>query len=248
MSRRRIIDPDFFLDEEISGVSPLARLLYIGLWTMCDDNYATLPYREQWIKVQALPYEEKVDMKKLIKELIDIGKVVPFRAEDGVEYLWIKNFMKHQRIDKPSKPKYAEYKDALRILSEDSTTTPRAVGTKEKNEINNNVKEVYDLYEDIFKRVIKVKNSDRNQKIKARLNTFSVSDIKKAFLNASRDAFLCGDNKDGKFYANLDYFIRNDVNIEKYLDESSKPVTEEEYQINGKKVSKEEFEDYRRSL
>jgi D-ribose pyranose/furanose isomerase RbsD len=248
MARRRVIDPDFFLDEEVSAISPLARLLYIGLWTVCDDNYATLPYREQWIKVQALPYDSKADVGKLIVELVEIGKVIPFRAEDGERYLYLKNFLKHQRIDRPSKPKYPEYKDTLRVLIEDSTSTPIPLVSKEIKEVNKEVKEVYESYESIFKREIKVKNSDRNQKIKARLNTFSLDDIKKAFKNASHDAFLVGDNKENKFYATIDYFIRNDVNIEKYLDGASKPITEEEYQIAGKKVSKEEFEDYRRSL
>lgn len=250
MSRKRMVDPDFFLDEEISEISPLARLLYIGLWTVCDDNYATLPYREQWIKVQVLPYESKADVGELLKELIGIGKIIPFNGEDGARYLWIKNFMKHQRIDKPSKPKYPEYKDTLRVLPEDSESTPVPLPPKEvinKDKLKKEVEQVYSFYEDIFKKEVKVKNPDRNQKIKARLNTFSLEDIKKSFENASHDNFLCGDNKDGKFYATLDYFIRNDVNIEKYLDGEVKPL-EEEYQISGKKVSKEEFETYKETL
>lgn len=245
MSRRRIIDPDYFLDEEVSSVSPLARILYVGLWTICDDNYATLPYREQWIKVQILPYENKADVSKLLDELIEIGKVIPFKASDGLKYLYLKNFHKHQRIDKPSKPKYPEYQDTLRVLPEDSKSTPDKVIKEVKEDKRKEVSDVYLLYEAIFGRDVKARNDARNSQIKARLKSFTLEEIEKAFLNGSKDAFLCGDNKDGKFYANIDYFIRSDANIEKYLDGK---VEEREYQIEGKKVSKEEFEAYKETL
>lgn len=50
MARNRMLNPDFWLDEEIGSLTPFARLLYMGLWGICDDNYATLPDRPEWIK------------------------------------------------------------------------------------------------------------------------------------------------------------------------------------------------------
>ena len=105
MARKRMIDPEFFLDEKIGKLQPFTRLLYVGLWGICDDNFATFPDRPEWIKIQVLPYDPNVDVSQLLKELEDLGKIIPFEVE-GERYYFIKNFFKHQRVEKPSGPKY----------------------------------------------------------------------------------------------------------------------------------------------
>src|SRR5277367_1067610 len=107
MARNRMLNPDFWLDEEVNSISPHARLLYMGLWGICDDNFATVPDRPEWIKLQVLPYDT-VNARQLLDELSAIGKIVKFEHE-GKGYWFIKNFFKHQRIDRPSKPKYPRY-------------------------------------------------------------------------------------------------------------------------------------------
>ena len=111
MARNRMLNPEFWLDEEVATVSAHARLLYMGLWGICDDNYATFPDRPEWIKVQIFPYEE-VDINSLLKELEKIGKIIKFESENK-NYWFIKNFLKHQRVEKPSKPKYPEFINLL---------------------------------------------------------------------------------------------------------------------------------------
>src|SRR3990167_6548248 len=108
MARNRMINPDFFFDEEIVSLTAYARLLYIGLWGICDDNYATFPNKPAWIKAQIFPYES-VDIIILLVEIEKIGKIIRFSSEDQKEYWFIKNFQKHQRVDKPSRPKYPQY-------------------------------------------------------------------------------------------------------------------------------------------
>lgn len=108
MARKRMIDPEFWLDEELASLSPHARLLYIGLWGICDDNYATLPNRPGWIKVQVFPYES-VNTQQLLDELSKHQKIILFN-ENGEEFWFIKNFFKYQRVDRPSAPKYPEYR------------------------------------------------------------------------------------------------------------------------------------------
>ena len=58
MARNRMLNPEFWLDEELAKLSPYARLLYMGLWGICDDNYATFPNRPEWVKAQIFPYEK----------------------------------------------------------------------------------------------------------------------------------------------------------------------------------------------
>lgn len=128
MARNRMLNPDFWLDEEVGTLSAHARLLYMGLWGICDDNYATFPDRPEWLKLQILPYDT-VNTRELLDELSAIDKILPFEVE-GKKYWYLKNFLKHQRIDRPSKPKYPKYRGALAEYS----TSPRPE-VKEKKEV-----------------------------------------------------------------------------------------------------------------
>ena len=102
MARIRTIKPDFWTDEKIVELSPLARLLFIGLWNFADDD-GRMPYSTPRIKLQILP-ADAADISALLgeirgKSLIDVYVV------DDKEYLHICQFSKHQKIDKrtPSK-------------------------------------------------------------------------------------------------------------------------------------------------
>ncbi len=153
-----MIDPEFFLDEDLAKLTPHARLLYIGSWSIADDRAFTFPNRAGWIKAQIFPYE-KVNICKLTNELIKAGKWILFRNNEN-EYIFIKNMAKYQRIDRPSNQKYPSYE---RVLGEDSTTTrpevklsevklskvnlaetSSAKPVKEKKEKNHHLKQVID--------------------------------------------------------------------------------------------------------
>jgi hypothetical protein len=141
MARRRIIDPEFFLDEDIAKLSSHARLLYIGSWTLADDNVFTLPYRPEWIKAQLFPYE-KINIEDLIKELIEKDKFIIFEYE-GKQYIYIKNMNKHQRIDKPSKQKYPAYSGSPTNLLQEESGRAHSKDKLNKDNIN---KEKYGEY------------------------------------------------------------------------------------------------------
>lgn len=129
MARKRVIDPDFWLDEDLAMLSAYARLLYIGLWNLCDDNYATFPNRPEWIKIQVFPYDQNISITELLLELSSSTRILPFKSDDK-EYFYIKNFFKHQRIDRPSKPKYPKYSDP-------STSTRKEVKEVKLNKVSN---------------------------------------------------------------------------------------------------------------
>jgi hypothetical protein len=121
MARNRMLNPEFWLDEDLAKLSAYARLLYQGLWGICDDNYATLPNKQGWIKVQIFPYN-KVDIAKLLDELSTSGHLILFEHE-GQEFWFIKNFFKHQKVDRPSKPKYPKFEANSKLLDESSMNT-----------------------------------------------------------------------------------------------------------------------------
>ena len=113
MARIRTIKPEFFTDDAVGGISPLARLLFIGSWVFADD-YGTLDRSARQLKAQVFPYDS-LDCEALIVELIDAGLLREYEA-DGKTFLHINGFADHQRIDKPSKAK--------RPLPSDSRSTP----------------------------------------------------------------------------------------------------------------------------
>lgn len=102
MARIRTIKPDFWTDEKIVELSPLARLLFIGLWNFADDD-GRMPYSTTRIKLQILP-ADSADISALLGEIR--GKLlIDVYVVDDKEYLHICQFSKHQKIDKrtPSK-------------------------------------------------------------------------------------------------------------------------------------------------
>lgn len=98
MSRIRNIKPEFFDDEGLCALSPLARLCFIGLWTQADRE-GRLEDRPERLKVRLFPYEKKVDMAGLISELCQEGCVVRY-AVQGKAYLFIPKFSEHQYLSK----------------------------------------------------------------------------------------------------------------------------------------------------
>ena len=102
MARKRLIDPEFWLDEEVSRISDRAKLLYIGMWNFADDS-GVLEDMPEKIRVQVFPYDPKTEVKILLKELKDIKKL-KFYKVGGKKYILIKNFSKYQKgIHYPSK-------------------------------------------------------------------------------------------------------------------------------------------------
>src|SRR3990167_1094160 len=131
MARRRVLDPDFWTDEEIATLSPYARLLFMGLWGICDDTNATLPDRPEWIKVQIFPYDQ-VNVRELLAEIEKIGKIERFLF-NSKHYWHITNFHKHQVINRPSRAKYPPHKIRTSLLSESSMSThPEKKGREDK--------------------------------------------------------------------------------------------------------------------
>ena len=103
MARSRNIKPAFFENDLLAECSPLARLLFAGLWCLADRN-GVLEDRRRRIKAQILPYDD-CDAVKLIDELIE-RKFVQKIKREGVDYLWVVEFQKHQNPHKNEESKY----------------------------------------------------------------------------------------------------------------------------------------------
>jgi hypothetical protein len=106
MPRIRTIKPEFWTDSKTGTLSPFATKLFLGLLNHCDD-YGVVPLDLAEFKAKILPYEEgdiaTVIAEPLQSELIARKLVIHFR-HDGEEYLFIRTFHKHQRVNRPGPP------------------------------------------------------------------------------------------------------------------------------------------------
>lgn len=97
--RARNIKPGFFKSEGLASCTPLARLLFIGLWCMADRE-GRLEDRPARIKAELFPYE-KADIEKLLIELsdkTDCDGTPSFIVRYGQpkQYIQILHFLSHQ--------------------------------------------------------------------------------------------------------------------------------------------------------
>src|SRR5690606_35098062 len=93
MARIRTIKPEFFTSEDIVGLSPLARLLYIATWCEADKE-GRLEWRPRTLKLRYLP-ADSCDIDALASELVDAGLIVLYG--DGLAF--IPGFSKHQHVN-----------------------------------------------------------------------------------------------------------------------------------------------------
>lgn len=105
--RIRTIKPEFWQDEDIGELPRDARLLFIATWNLADDE-GLFPWTPAYIRSQVFAYDDLTiaDVEALMASVEERGLVHPYMGANRKQYGWIVNFRKHQRIDKPQKPKY----------------------------------------------------------------------------------------------------------------------------------------------
>lgn len=91
--RARNIKPGFFKNEILAECSPMARLLYVGLWLMADRE-GRLELRPKRIKAELFPYES-CKIESLLEELRKGGFIIAYKISD-IHYLTIPTFNQHQ--------------------------------------------------------------------------------------------------------------------------------------------------------
>lgn len=105
MARIRTIKPEFWTAEQVMELSPMARLLFIGMWNFCDDR-GVHPVAYKTLKAEVFPADDLLssDVERLISEVMDQGLLGEFEAE-GRRW-WFVTGWHHQVINRPSKSRY----------------------------------------------------------------------------------------------------------------------------------------------
>jgi len=93
----RTLKPEFFRSEDISSLSPFARLFFQGLWCHADADGRLLD-RPRRLLSDILPFDRDLDGEVILSELAaNPGLIVRYVAEDGRRCIQITNFARHQR-------------------------------------------------------------------------------------------------------------------------------------------------------
>jgi hypothetical protein len=126
--RSRVIKPEFWSDEKLARVSREARLFFAGLWSVADDHGVTHA-NPSLLKSHIFPYDDDLKIstvKQWIDKLVDMGMLIPYTADNGETYLFIRTFPDYQKIDHPSKTGYNPTpREGLAKLSRITREAPR---------------------------------------------------------------------------------------------------------------------------
>jgi len=117
MARIRCIKPEFPQSESIGRLSRDARLLFVELWTIADDA-GRARAASRMLASLLFPYDNDAPglIDGWLRELEAEGCVVRYEVE-GSTYLQVANWLKHQKIDKPSASRLPQFDEASRKVA-----------------------------------------------------------------------------------------------------------------------------------
>src|SRR6185312_4338126 len=116
--------------ETIGRLSRDARLLFVQIWTIADDDGRTRA-ASRMLASLLYPYDD--DAPSLIDgwlgELEDAGCVVRY-THDGTTYLEVVNWLKHQKIDRPTASKIPPSREGSPLPREGSRALDAVSGPR----------------------------------------------------------------------------------------------------------------------
>lgn len=127
--RIRSVKPEWLDDEKIAMASPEARVLSVSLLLLADD-YGNGRANQVMLQSRVFPGMVGDHAERALSELVSIGYVITYTV-GGQRYFSIRNWEKHQRVEKKGKPKVPPppaLTDIPGIVGESSGNVPGKVG------------------------------------------------------------------------------------------------------------------------
>ena len=123
--RIRTIKPEFWRSEDIAALSIEDRLLFIGLWSYVEDNGVGRD-EPQLIQCDLYPLDPFTEASLRthggLMRLSQQGLITRYEGPDGRKYLQVNSWDKHQKINRPSKPRFPQYNAENCTLTEPSVS------------------------------------------------------------------------------------------------------------------------------
>lgn len=244
MARIRSIKPEFPQSESMGNVSRDARLTFLQLWTIADDE-GRLRGNSRMLASLLFPYDDDAPglIDGWLAELERENCILRYRVS-GQNYLQIANWLIHQKIDKPSKSKIPPFSDEYQILAnprecssedqgsrikdqgrdqgEDQTPAEqKALGVVVAPRASHDTEIVADIF-GYWKKVMlspgSVLDDKRKRLIRDALKLgYSAGDICKAIRGCSKSPYHMGQNDKRTQYNGLNLILRSAEYIDKFI-------------------------------
>jgi hypothetical protein len=258
---------DFLTDPKMRGLTVEEKMCWITL--LCLANGEEKEGKVHFVTEADVMMQSGIEPESpvwkstvgVFKKFENLKMITIDNGDDSYSEITLLNFHKRQGEAMTGYERLKKYREKKKVAelteeisdNENDNEAPLSKITIDKSRKEKKRKEkidltpIFDSYEKIFDKKVITRDGNRAVKLRARLKTYSPEDMAKAFTNASASKFMMGDNDNGAFYASIDYFLRDDSSVEKWLNQEPKKE-ERDYSIHGKKVTKEEFDEYRRNL
>ena len=118
MPRRRMIDPDFWNDSRVKRLTPIERLLFIGMVSQADDDGRLLA-DTAFLRSKVFPYDDFTleDITSMRDHILETNPNLQLYQNAGEDYLYFRKWPRYQKPShpQPSKlPKPPELQEAVR--------------------------------------------------------------------------------------------------------------------------------------
>jgi hypothetical protein len=107
--RIRSIKPEFWRSDDITRLRRDVRLLFIGLWSYVDDNGVGIDDHRQITADLFALEDDPVAARTFVRDglaTLSAALLIIRYEHDGKRYLYIPTWDRHQRVDKPGRPRY----------------------------------------------------------------------------------------------------------------------------------------------
>lgn len=103
--RIRSIKPELLEDAVTASLSDMGSRLFIAMILLADD-YGRLRAEPGWLMGQVYWARTKaISVEKFLEAMRELVPLIQFYEVNGQRYAQIRNWAKHQRVDKPGKPR-----------------------------------------------------------------------------------------------------------------------------------------------
>ena len=108
MARRRMIDPNFWVSEDVSKLTYVERIMLIGMFSNADD-FGKGRANPVYLRSTIFPYDDisNDEMRKMLQSISKSSNIVIYSIDDCEYYKFI-NWEKWQTVQKPQKSKIPE--------------------------------------------------------------------------------------------------------------------------------------------
>lgn len=212
-------------DVRYSNLSSSAKLMYGEITALCNKDARCWATNAYFAKLYGVTTRQ---VTTWIKSLVDSGFITMSltKASTGIEvtrvlYLTNKTSIPHeQNFSTGVEENFQENTTSINI------TNNTHVDTNVSSSTGVDIKALFSELVGLLGYTDAVKYTDgRKRKLQARVRISSPDELRRAAQAIAADDYMQGDNPSGRRYGDIDYLIRSDEQVDKWIQKAQKQVT-----------------------